>query len=737
MQRKTLLGMTVAMLIAGIGPGQSVFAQIAEDKDDEELMLEEVMVTATKREQSIYEVPIAISAFSEDTIIRQGITDLTDIGKFVPNMTVTGFSAGQTSSVNVFIRGIGLQDHLITTDPGVGVYVDGVYLGRQVGQNWSLANIERVEVLRGPQGTLYGRNSIGGTINIITRKPGAESGGRFTATAGTRGRLNGDFYWNVPMGDKFAASFTGSYVSRDGVGEFLNLDTSTEVGELEEWSGRIALKWDPTDNFSLLFAYDKADAESGLRPYTTLIDEVPTGLLYGAGARNSDVSANPYDNNGGFYLDENGNKIGMVDIGNEADGWSLTAEWEINETLSAKGIFSDRSSSYTAGLDDDSVADVVFSYPEAGFADQKSAEIQLLGGFGNWDFVAGLYYFEEEGANSQIPNFFLGGPGTFVLSQESESQAIYANVGFNINERFRLSGGARYTEDEKDAGININDSLIDYRNSRDWNETSWELQATYELNNGMNLYGTIQNGYQSGQFPPRPYCLFGSLDFDQPGNVSVPNCFEATDNVTATNYEVGLKGVPTETLSMAIAIFYTDYSDLPYQVSSNAGGGFNTVNLIVDQTSTGFEWESTWAPTERFRLHAAVGYINVDVDDPNPTLVAPLTPEWTATISPEYTLPMSNGGDVTFRLDWSYRDDMFGQPFDDPTTFTKIDSRTLINFDIAYHSPDDRWTLGAYGRNATDEKYDNARLLPNDYVLVILNNDRSEFGLRFMYNFGL
>lgn len=154
----------------------SLLAQAIEA--DNNSTLEEVIVTATKREVSIFEVPIAITAFTQAGMERQGIADLTDIGKFVPNLNVTGFSAGATSSVNPFIRGIGLQDHLITTDPGVGVYVDGVYLGRQVGQNWSLANVERVEVLRGPQGTLYGRNSIGGTINIITREPGDESGGR-------------------------------------------------------------------------------------------------------------------------------------------------------------------------------------------------------------------------------------------------------------------------------------------------------------------------------------------------------------------------------------------------------------------------------------------------------------------------------------------------------------------------------------------------------------------------------
>jgi iron complex outermembrane receptor protein len=145
---------------------------------DDDSIFEEITVTATKREQNIFDVPMAVSAFTEDMIFRQGITDLTDVGKFVPNMTVTGFSAGHVSTINVFLRGIGLQDHLITTDPGVGVYVDGVYLGRQVGQNWSLANIERVEVLRGPQGTLYGRNSIGGAINIITHPATKAEGAR-------------------------------------------------------------------------------------------------------------------------------------------------------------------------------------------------------------------------------------------------------------------------------------------------------------------------------------------------------------------------------------------------------------------------------------------------------------------------------------------------------------------------------------------------------------------------------
>ena len=269
MKTKNLAIIMSAVPIAAIGVDQAA-AQGASDS-----VFEEIVVTAQRREQSIYDVPVAISAFSPETIERQGITDLVDLGKFVPNLNVTGFSAGHTSSANPFIRGIGLQDHLITTEPGVGVYVDGIYLGRQVGQNWNLTNIERVEVLRGPQGTLYGRNSIGGAINIITRKPGDEEGGRVSLMAGSRGRLNGDVYTNVRLTDQFAMSFTAAYQSRDGIGDFLLIeDPSKEVGEMQDISGRVALKWTPTDRLSFLVTADVNDGDNGLRPYDTLIDEL-------------------------------------------------------------------------------------------------------------------------------------------------------------------------------------------------------------------------------------------------------------------------------------------------------------------------------------------------------------------------------------------------------------------------------------------------------------------------------
>ncbi len=722
MKTTTLTAATLAVITGSILVSGTALAQ----QNSGDSLFEEITVTAKKREQSIYEVPVAMSAFTGATIEKQGITDLTDIGKFVPNLNVTGFSAGHTSSVNPFIRGIGLQDHLITTDPGVGVYVDGVYLGRQVGQNWSLANIERVEVLRGPQGTLFGRNSLGGAINIITKKPSSGEGGRVGVEIGSRGRVNTDMFSNVDLSDNVSMAVSGAFKRRSGVGKFLNLSNAEkDVGELQDISARVAIEWRASDRLNLLFAADGNQGDNGMRPYTTLIDELPNGALAQAGFSNADVASDPYDNNTG--------QADQTAVTNKAHGISLTANYELNSELNALLIISDRHSEYESGLDDDALFDNFLSFPEVGYADQTSVELQLNGEYDGWDFVAGLYFFDEDGMNTQDPYTFNGGPGDFRLGQDMSSRAIYGNVGFQVSDTLRVSGGLRYTEDEKDATININSSLIDTGASRDWDELSWELAATLDLGNRMNAYATIQNGYQSGQFPPRPFCLFGSLDFSQPGNVSQPNCFVANDNITAVNYEAGLKGQPLDNLQMSISVFYTVYSDLPYQVSTTSGSGFDTRNIIVDQDSTGIEWESTLLVNDAFTLHTTLGYINVDVDDPE--AVAPLTPEITFSISPEFTMPAANGGEWTFRGDYSFRDDMYGEPTADAGRFTGIDSRGIVNLDVSYQPADGEWTFGLYARNATDERYDNGRLNTGDYILVIKSNDVSEFGARFVRNF--
>lgn len=717
MQEK-IISTAISTAIASLG--SVAFAQDIDSSTSESPVFEEVVVTAQKREQSIYDVPVAISAFTGDSLAKQGITNLTDIGKFVPNLNITGFSAGHTSSNNAFIRGIGLQDHLITTDPGVGVYVDGVYLGRQVGQNWSLSNIERVEVLRGPQGTLYGRNSIGGAINIITRAPGEDMEFRVGTQIGSRGRLNADAYANLPLSDSLAVSASLASQRRDGIGEFTNLpDADMEVGELEDLSGRVALRFAPSDKFSLLLAADGNDGKNGLRPYTTLIDELPNGAVYQAGYRNADRASDPYDN-ATTQLDQ-------TEVTNKASGFSVTADYQITDVLHSKFIYSDRHSEYESGLDDDSLAANFLAFPEMGEADQKSIELQLDGEFGAWDFVTGIYSFEEEGYNFQDDTTFNGGPGgDFYLEQSLTSKAIYGNLGYRVNDDLRLSGGVRFTEDEKSASTVLFE-LIEESNKHDWDDTSWELAANYEFSDSLSGYGTIQSGYTSGQYPARPYCLIGSFNFAT-GELSNPNCFVANDNVTALNYEVGLKGTPLSNLRMSMAIFRTTYSDLPYQVSTTSTGGFDTRNIVVDQVSQGVEWESSLAIGDQFMLHTTMGYIDADVDDPQAE--APLTPELTASISPEYTMDLASG-ELSLRGDWSYRSSMYGEPSSDPGRFTELDSRALLNVDITYRDNEGDWSVSLYGTNVTDERYDNARLNTGDYVLVMLSNDASEYGVRF------
>lgn len=713
--------------IIGVAQAQSVdMRKEGADAGNEEITeIGQITVTAKRREQDINEVASAVTAFSGDTLAKQGIVDLTDVGKFVPNLAVIGFSAGHVSSTAPFIRGIGSQDHLITIDPGVGVYVDGVYLGRQVGQNWNLSNIKRIEVLRGPQGTLFGRNSIGGLINIVTYQPDEGIGGKASLSGGSRGRVSADFYGDLSLSEQLAASISGAFTRRNGIGKFTNIpDAEKDVGELRDVSARLAVKWRPTDDLSFLLTADGNDGEGGLRPYTTLIDEVPGGALYSAGLRNSDVSPDPYNNN---TAQQN-----LVTVTNQAAGVALTTDYEFAQSASLKLFASKRHSEYNAGLDDDSASENFLSFPEHGEADQTSLELQLNAGLGRFDFVGGLYYFEEDGFNRQVAVTFQGTPGDFFLSQETQSKAVYANLGYALTDSVRVSGGLRYTRDTKDASTILN-SFIDTAGSAESSQVSWDAAASYEITDSVNVYANIASGYQSGQFPPRPFCLFGSLDTTLPGNVRRPNCFVTNDNVTAVNYEIGVKGQVFGRLQLAVAGFYTVYSDLPYQVVTTEGTGFDARNIIVDQVSRGIEIEATLAVTDDLSIHSTLGYIDVEVDDP--IAVAPLTPDLTASVGPEYQLSLPNHGELSLRADWSYRAEMFGEPSPDPGRFTQIDSRNIVNFDISYRPPSSGWTFGIYGRNVGDERYDNVRLNTGDYVLVILSNDASEFGAKFTRDF--
>lgn len=734
----------IALLCASISVALSGQALAQEEEGAKESGLETIMVTARKRTESIYETPTAITSIGAGTIESANISNLDDIGKYVPNLNITRYGVGNTAHASVFIRGIGLQDHIITTDPGVGVYVDGVYLGRQMGANLSLPNVERVEVLRGPQGTLYGRNTLGGAVNVITKKPGDEAVASVAAKVGSRGRFATDLYLNTELSDEFSVSASASYKTRDGVGTAVNLpNPEKEIGEEEEFSARLAAKWQVNQDFALSFAFDMVDNEGGQSPYTIEFTD----------------PVDPNDpSNGDFPLltpdliPDNPDDLGTTVPGIEstsAEGWgaSITADWDVNQHISAKFITSFRSSEYEGGLDDDASPLNLSEFPETGEADQYSIELQVNGTYENMDFVSGLYFFNEDGSTNSGPFVFspfntpngllndgvtpsLGDFGFFDLAQETDAYAAYVNLSYDLSEKLSVGGGLRYSRDEKDANALFPGFPERDFESAEFSEVTWDFNASYQLDSGMNVYGQIQKGYQTGGFPPRP---FGG-----------PAQFTSFDETTAVNYEVGLKGKAADNLSILMSVFFTQYTDLALPFSDpTAGGGFVTiVENAGESEARGIEIETTWELTSNFSLRSSIGYLDAEITQLDAGVVGigegdspALTPEWTVMIAPHYLMELSSGAVLNFDMNYSFRDEMQGQSIFNPNEL--IDSRELVGFNVEYESADGLWSVSLYGENIFNEVYDQGRLQNPGYVGIVRSNDRSEFGLRYQRDFEL
>ncbi|WP_166422300.1 TonB-dependent receptor [Paraglaciecola sp. 20A4] len=739
LKKLTLLTAAVSIALSANVHAQSTENNEQANSDD----FENITVTARKRTESLFESPTAITSLSASFMEDANISNLDDVGKYVPNLNISRYGAGNSAHASIFIRGIGLQDHIITTDPGVGVYVDGVYLGRQMGSNLSLPNIASVEVLRGPQGTLYGRNTLGGAVNIITKKPGDESVASVAVKVGTLGRVATDLYLNGDINDDVSIAASGSFKKRDGVGKAINLpNPEKEIGEEQEFSGRLAANWKVSNNFSLLFAVDGYDNEGGQSPYTIEFTEPspdPTDIF------NGDFPLLTAD-----LLPSDPDDLGTTVPGLEStavSGWgaSITANWDINQNYSSKLITSFRGSDYEGGLDDDASPLNLSEFPETGEADQYSVELQINGTFDNYDFVSGIYFFNEDGSTESGPFVFspfntpdslntdgspsFGGYGFFDLHQETDSFAVYANASYDVSDKLTVGGGLRYSKDKKDADA-LFPSFGGERAFRtaEFSEVSWDVNAAYQLDNGLNVYAQVQKGYQTGGFPPRP---FGG-----------PAQFVQFDETTSINYETGLKGKVAENVSLLAALFFTKYDDLALPFSDpTAGGGFVTITENAGTSEAkGVELEATIDVNDNFALRAAVGYLDAEITqvDENVTGVGvgdspALTPKWTLMFAPSYYVDLDSGATLAFKADYSFRDKMQGQSVFNPNE--TIDSRSIVGFDVKYTSTNGDWSLSLYGENVTDEVYDQGRLQQNGFVGIVRSNDRREFGLRFKKDF--
>ena len=433
--------------------------------------LDEVIVTARKRNETVLDTPASISVFTSKVLAAQGTVQLEkDLDKVALGMTITNYGAGNIAEATPFIRGIGTQDHLLLTDPGVGVYLDGVYLGRATGNNMSLANIEQIEILRGPQGTLSGRNTLGGAINIVTREPDQNDAAEISGVFGSRNRANGNFYGNMPVTDELAISITGSTEHRAGIGHFVNLDTQTEVGQIDQQSGRVALKWMPTDRFSLLLAADGSNGNYGLAPmYDVVIN--PSGFF----RVTQGIFPKNRDDNGTINPD-------IPDTNSKSAGVSLTGKYTFDQNLSLKVIGSERYSSYKAGLADVDAPVHDSEFPERGWARQYTGEATLNGEYTRADFVTGLYYFHEDGQVGGPPYYYLGSRGVTQVEQTTASYAGFVHGGYHITDALKVSGGVRFTSDHKEDGAYILCCLNPgVERSKTWTAPTWDIAIDYTL----------------------------------------------------------------------------------------------------------------------------------------------------------------------------------------------------------------------------------------------------------------
>ncbi|MGI9325566.1 MAG: TonB-dependent receptor, partial [Pseudomonadales bacterium] len=423
-----LLTCFVATLTAGSLPSA---VTAAESEANTGLALEEIVVTARRREENLQSVPVAVSVLTGQELIEQGGMKIDAIGQTVPNVHFE--AAGGTSGVKspvVFIRGMGQNDFIPVEDPAVGIYLDGVYMGRNIGSVFDLIDIDRVEVLRGPQGTLFGRNTIGGAVNIISKNPGDELGGSLQISAGDEGYIETRGTVNFPLGERTAGRFSAFMRERDGYVEAVQYD-DLDLGSDDLWGARLRLRSDLTDNFTLDFTADYSEAEEtpgGITPiggiagfngevnalglpaqpfaffWNAIYSGDPASCGTAAGQASNTAcygpawnTDDPYETNA-VFADNSGTKV-KPEQNVEVWGGNLAATWQIG-AVELKSITSYREFDITLFNDLDFSPYILFANNHDEYTqEQFSQELQLSGEAldGRMNYVVGYYYFDEEG----------------------------------------------------------------------------------------------------------------------------------------------------------------------------------------------------------------------------------------------------------------------------------------------------------------------------------------------------
>ena len=720
LNKKTLINGAASTALALLSAAP-VAAQTQTD-DTASSRLDEIIVTARRVEESLQDTPIAVTVTSGADLEKGDISRITGITETAPNVNFSfaGTSSGSDSAAVVFIRGVGQNDFTVVSDPGVGIYVDGVFLGRTVGSALDIFDLKQVEVLRGPQGTVFGRNSVGGAINVTTADVTDEFEGRARAVFGDDGRFEQFLTLNVPITDTFGIRASGFNRERDGT---VTRTDGTDLGDDNIFGGRIKAQWEPTDNFRSTFSFDysQEDEESAAE---TLLDVVDDSLFvsffnnntFGNGSIDPTCATNPTDvanpncANDQFVLGPfDSAETGPSFNENEVWGVSLTTEYDISDNLTIKNITGYRDVDAAFARASDGTPFDIFSTTTTFEQEQFSTEFQLIGSnFAdrlNW--VGGFYYFEEEASGFDTVQFL---PPTSDLligaDTDNNNWAVFGEATFDLTERLRVLGGVRFTDEDKETDLtsvsltlpvdNLSGEAADPIN-QNFSEVTWRASAIYGLTDNINGYFTASRGFKSGGVFQR---VVGAID-------SVNDLTFEPEFVQL--FELGLKTeFPEYGLRLSVAGFLSDYTDI--QLDGVEPGSFATTQFNGgDANINGVEVEFDWAPTENILFNGAFGFIDAEytniiegaVISEDDDLIR--TPEITWSLRGSYEFDLGNRGSLTPSINWIYNSETAFETTN--TDFTTEDGFHAFDFALRYEHPNEQFNLSFGIDNLTDEEY--------------------------------
>ncbi|KQY84948.1 TonB-dependent receptor [Brevundimonas sp. Root1423] len=669
--------------------------------------VDDVVVTARRRAEVLQDVPIAVTAIGAEALENRGTADITELARTTPSLTLNS-ARGSNSTLISFIRGVGQQDPLWGFDPGVGLYIDDVYVARPQAAVLDIFDVERIEVLRGPQGTLYGRNTIGGAIKYVTRRIGDESLISMKGAYGSYDQFDAIGTVSGPVSDTVGFSAGVARYLRDGYGT--NRNTGTEHYNKDVTAARASVEWTPDDSlfFRLAGDYvkDSSNARHGHREFAP-------------------IPANEYDTFAGA-----GDKNEV-----ETRGISLTGEWQANDWLTLKSVTAYRDGSTRGNIDFDNLPGPILDIPAQYDDDQLSQEFQALMEGDRWSGVAGVFFLDATASGA-----FDTVVGAFNLttltsgSVDTKSWSAFGDFSYDVTDQLSVSVGGRFTHDEKTGtvyrqqylGIRSpyfgNSSAIpllpvrtNYTDTKEFEEFTPRVSVTYEITPDLTTYASWGRGFKSG-------------GFDMRGDaIAYPATVDGYDPETVETIELGMKGRLFNNFTFATAVFDSAYED--QQITTQYPSGA-TITSVVDNVGSssirGWEFEGQFRVTDNLVLNGMLSYIDAQFDEflayvPTlsgnttcPTLPGCFidvadqrdfqnTPEWTGAISGTYTHNFSDGSYLNFTPSAAYRGAY--QQFEIAAPLLDQESYWMYDASAVWTSASDRWTVALNGKNLSDERY--------------------------------